>query len=65
MKKVPMEIVESSDGLLEVPTNIKMISRGSFVGTSMILPRSVGSFDHGSEVLTYTFQLQKDRFLEE
>jgi hypothetical protein len=43
MKKVPMEIVGSSNGGLEVPMNIKMLSRGPFVGTKMILPRNVGS----------------------
>jgi hypothetical protein len=62
MKKVPMEIVGSSDGVSEVPINIEMVSRGPFVGTNMILLRSVRSSDWLSEVPTYTFQLQKDRF---
>jgi hypothetical protein len=62
MRKVPRK-VRSSDQESEVPTNIKMVSRGLFVGTNMILPRNVGSSDLVSGVPTYTFQLQKDRFL--
>jgi hypothetical protein len=57
-----MEIVGSSDLESKVLMKIKPASRGSFVGTTLILPMFVGGSDLGSEVLADIFQLQKDRF---
>jgi hypothetical protein len=54
MRKVP-RMVGSSDLASEVPTNIKIVSRGPFVGTNMKLPRIVGSSD-------LYFSAPKDRF---
>jgi hypothetical protein len=62
MKKVPMEVIGSSDHVLEVPKKIKPASQGTFVKTTLILPMFVRSSDLGSEVPAHTFQLQKDRF---